>query len=197
MAYRFAPGCECCGPPFCQNGFGNLSMDDASLSVGIVNRALSPSSWSSSRVTNDPNFPESREVQITTATPGHQRHIVYHMLNGALHDPASDGAIVSISLSMAAIFVSGGNGLGDWGLVVLQGGNYYTSGEIGFINNAEQVTTKSSASAWLRNAAVTSAPNLTSGGAPMQFGFYLGSETFSEVSALQMRAARACITVNQ
>jgi hypothetical protein len=196
MGFLFAPNCTCC--EFCHNGFGNIDMQDAQYTIGEVSSSLSPVSWSSNRITTDPFFPEAREVVLTTATPGDQRHVIYHLLDGAVYTPSVEGAIVAVNLSMAAIFISGGSGLADWGIVVKQDGYYYTAGDIGFINNAEQAMAKTTSSIWYRDGVLGAGiPNFTTG-SQMELGFYLGSETpdGTAETVITMRAARPCLSVS-
>ncbi len=105
--------------------------------------------------------------------------VSYHLRNGAVYNPAVNGAIAAIDFSMDLAAIQNLNGINiAMHLCVFQNGVYYMSS--GFINDQPRwmhfVTTGATAENFSQLGDGTSHPDFSGAGAPIQFGIVASND---------------------
>jgi hypothetical protein len=144
----------------------------------VLNHSGPPVSFSAVQVSSGGNPGEYRQLQQSYGGPGSL--ITGHIFHGAQYDPATQGAISSVSYSFDLMLLNGGDsGTVGYGSLLFQGGSYYLGG------NSVLTTIEPVRNLWVHHDLLPlfagdfldvsgsgAHPDFSATGSPILFGYY-------------------------
>lgn len=159
------------------------TFNDTDWSASVIFENGPPVSFTAQQVSTAGNPDEYRRLQHSYGGPGNI--ITAHLRDGALYDPGSQGAILNVVFSFDLILFDGGaSNAVAYGGTIFQNNAHYNGGyEITPLSNdlnrwqSDYNLTLLASDFSLISGTGSTNPDFSSGGSPIQFGYFAGNGT--------------------